>query len=260
MTGPLYVYGLIRPEDRAGPALEGLGSIRGAGPAAPAGLAPVEAVVSPLAEETEILPTRRNMLAHARILEACLAAAPVLPVRFGLVCPDAQALAAALAPQAAALLDRLAALEGRAEFGLTVTAERDPAIAAIVAETPDLARKYRALPASGPAAHFARVELGREVAERLDQRRHAAQDRLLARLAPLAQDHVLLPPETDTDLLRAAFLLPLAALPEFEAAIARAAGEIDFAPGSVPAIRLVGPAPASRFVSIRLEAGAAATV
>jgi len=258
MSGEVYVYGLIRAADAAVAAarIEGQAPLPGFAPPEIRPLGPVAALVSPAGAAgppAEILPVRRNMLAHARMLEAALPAGPLLPVVFGLVSPGAAALAAALAPREAELTAALDRLVGRAEYGVHVQGDRDGALAAIAAEMPDLAAGLRG--SGGAAGHYARIEIGRRVAEALGRRRDAAGAELLAALLREAEDHVLKAPEEDTDLLRAVFLLEMDREAAFAARLEAAAAGLAFAPTARARIRLIGPAPASHFVSIRLDTG-----
>ena len=257
MSPALYVYGLIRGADApaARARIAGHGPVAGLAAPLITPLGPVAALVSPAGPEgppDEILPLRRNLLAHARLLEAVLPVGPVLPVAFGHVSPAAEALAATLAPRADELAARLDRLDGRAEYGVHVAGDRERALAAIAADEPDLAARLAA--AAGPAGHYRRIEIGRRVAEALDRRRAAAGRALLEALCPLAEAHVLKPPEEDVDLLRAVFLLEMTGEAAFAERLEAAAAALDFTPWREARIRLVGPAPASHFVSIRLDA------
>lgn len=203
------------------------------------------------APAAEVRRTRRNMLAHAKALEAALAAGPVLPMRFGLIAAAGDAAAAA-ERQEEALCARLAALEGRAEYGLRISWEQPAAMAALAAARPDLAAERARLAKRGEAGRPAMIELGRVVGEALAERRKAAQKALLKALVPLADDHVLRAPETDLEALRAEFLLRRDGAEEFLAAARAAAEATGFAEGP-PALRWIGPSPAYNFVDIRLD-------
>jgi hypothetical protein len=253
MSGPaLYLYALLAADPRLEP-VEGLGR------------APVEtldmgacfALVS-RHDGSEILQTRRNMMAHTRVLEAGMRAGALLPMRFGSVARDADTLrgfVAAHAGDIAAQLDRLA---GCIEIGVTVGYPRDAALAALSTAEPALVAQQRALAGRGAEAHYARIELGRRVAETLDRRRKAAERAMLARLAPLARAHVLKAPEQDVATLRAAFLIAADDEPGFLDALSAAARESDFAPDAEPDIACVSPAPPYNFVDLRLSLDAAA--
>jgi hypothetical protein len=255
--GQLYAYAVLRAEDAlaatAGDAEPGLGGGK-VGVVRAGGLA---ALVGPV-DAGEIPRTRRNMMAHLKVLEGAMRAGPLLPMRFGVVAPDAEAIARRVAGrerELSALLDRH---EGVAEFGLRVCFPRDVALAATIAAHPDLARRRAALRAASPVPQLALAELGRAVAEALDGARKRAERALMAALRPLARDAVLRAPESDVEALRAEFLLPLAEADAFAAEAARAAAGLPFAPGAAPEVRVVGPAPAYNFVSLSLDDAAAA--
>lgn len=251
-----YAYAVMRGADAAAPAdVQPLGggplSIARAG-----GLAVLIGEIPP----GEVRRTRRNLLAHLRVLEAAMAQGPLLPMRFGVVADDAEAVAAAIAPREAELSALLTAHDGLAEYGLRVSFPREPALAALGRARPDFAAARARIMAgrASAEAQMELMELGRRVAEALDDRRKQAQRALLAALKPLARDHVLRAPEDDVEALRAEFLLPVADEAAFAAAAETAAAALDFAGDAAPTLKLVGPAPAYNFVSLALDAPAQA--
>lgn len=253
---PVYVYGLVTPGAAAslGPILPGLAALGGAPEVSLQDLGPVAALVS-AHDGSEVLQTRRNMLAHTRVLEAVMPATTVLPMRFGIVADSPDALAASLAPRGDELTGLLVRFDGLAEYALRIGWDRDVAMRTLVAASPELRARHAALRDKGAEAHYARIDLGRAVAEALDRRRQAAEKTLLATLRPLAKDTILRAPEEDVETLRADFLLPGGAEAGFLAAIEAACARLDFAPGTSPRIRCVGPAPIYNFVSISLAQG-----
>jgi len=70
--------------------------------------------------------TTENVLRHGAIVEALQQRGPTLPVRFGTIVPDAEAVASALDEREADLMADLARLGGKVEFGLTVLWNRPP--------------------------------------------------------------------------------------------------------------------------------------
>ncbi len=198
------------------------------------------------------------MLSHARVLEAIVTCAPVLPMQFGVVCPNIAEIKSVSmkSEDALAELDRL---EGRAEWGVRVAADRDAMIAVLASERPELRQAYRQAADRGAAGHYDRVELGRRVGRLLSERRAQAETALLRRLAPLADAHKRKPHETDGEILRAEFLLPLNREEAFAEAVAAAGAELATCDGVAPNIRIVGPAPASHFVNLRIDLAASAS-
>ncbi len=207
----------------------------------------------------EIPRTRRRMLAHTRVLEAALAEAPVLPMRFGLVADSAQEVTDLVTANSGRIDAQFARIAGRLEFGLRVRFPRQSALDGLLAERPDLAAARDRLRGRGAEAHFDRIDLGRHVAEALERRRTDAQRVLISAVAPLCVDHVLRPPEDDVELLRAEVLVDAEGQSRLAADVERAAHGTGFAPGAEATVRLVGPVPAFHFVDLSLgEPGAEA--
>jgi hypothetical protein len=112
--------------------------------------------------EAEVQPRRRAMLAHSRIQEALIAA-------------RASAIAAEFAKEA-----------GAVELGLRIECDRKAALGATLAEDEGLRREGDRLQRLGREAHFAIVEFGGKLADRLDRRRGQAQSQLLKPSFPIS--------------------------------------------------------------------------
>src|SRR5687768_12481559 len=79
--------------------------------------------------------TRRDMKAHAAVVNRIAAAMTVLPVRFGVVLPDERSLIAQLLePQYKRLLSYLDHLEGTVEVKLRAMSLEEPTLREVVAE------------------------------------------------------------------------------------------------------------------------------
>jgi hypothetical protein len=215
-------------------------------------------VVSAAAPEGAPEPRRRNMLAHARLLETLMESCTILPVPFGRVLPGGEAIAAAIEPHAGALLASLDRFRGKAEYGLRVEGDRRAILQAVVDEDPELHAWHARLPRSGPEAYQARIALGQTVAERIAARRARSEVALIEALAPLAEEHVVRGPEDDCQLIRAEFLVARAGEEAFARTVERACAELGPDAGRAPAIRLLGPAPVFNFCTIRLGSAPAA--
>lgn len=241
----IYLYGLLEPGARAETAdLTGV-----TGPVVFTDLGPaVLAHGAPAAPD--ILPKRRHLLAHARVLETLAWSGTVLPMRFGMTC-SLDEVAATVAAEAQAIATQFARLRGHVEYGIRIRLSREEALAAALVEIPALAAERDRLLSYRPG-HPAVADFGRRLAELLDRRRATAQRALLARLAPLLADHVLRVPDSDVEVLAIDALVPETAVAGLAEALDAAARAIDFAPGAEPEIRLVGPGPAYSFVRLTL--------
>src|SRR3954451_5151817 len=105
---------------------------------------------------------RDELLAHTEVLHAAMERGAILPLQFGVVLADDEAVRNdLLAPRASALAARLASLEGTAEFQLKVTFDSERILASMLASDrrlADVAALVKALP--GSAGHFDRIRLG----------------------------------------------------------------------------------------------------
>lgn len=251
----LYVYGVMRAGDviplTAVPV--GAGREGGAVPVSAAAFGGLAAIVTP-APEGEIARTRRNMLAHTRILEALMPAGPILPMRFGIVAASAAALTAALLPRETELGGLLVHYAGCAELGVRAAWPREACLAQIAAENPELAALHARAAVAGTGAYQARIDLGRRVADLIEAWRRRMERALLARLAPHARTYSVGAPDTDMTVLRAEFLVDLAG----EAAVLAELAAWNRDGGGLAEIRCVGPAPIYNFVSLHLDAPQAA--
>lgn len=235
----LYVYGLMRAEDGSRAAesrpQDSLDSVEHEG---------VCALVRSVGEGNLRL-RRETALAHSDTLQAAFEYGPVLPVRFGTVLPDAQALQAALlAPRATALRARLEALENLAEMQVKTTYLEEPLLRSIVQGDPRLAQaaaRIRELPPE--ATHFERINLGEAVHNHVTARREADAHRLLEQLRPLSVAVSVHEPNHERTVLNASFLVARQDLDEFDAHVERLSEEST----ATMRFRLIGPMPAHSF-------------
>lgn len=200
----------------------------------------------------EVLPKRRLMLAHTRIVETMMAHGTVLPARFGLLAADVPTVERLIRTRTAEIATEFARVQGQVELGIRISFDRDTALQATLRSNAALLQKRDALAGQGPEAHFARAAFGREMAEALDRRRGAAQREILKALLPLATAHLLRAPEEDVEVLRAELLVPHDDQDTFIKAVAQAAVRLPFAPGAEPMVQIIGPAPPYNFVRLSL--------
>ena len=203
------------------------------------------ALVSPL-EGEDLRATRRDLLSHSAVLEHAVAAGPVLPLRFGIVLRDEDAVAKELLDprrdELTALLERferLVELRVKAfydeEAVLREIVRSDPAIARLNEETRD---------ASDAAAHSQRVRLGEAVARALEATRESDSQAIFARLRPLAEDAVVEEGESSLA-FTASFLVDRGRVGAFDAAMDELAREHE---GRIT-FKYLGPLPPHSFVS-----------
>ncbi len=150
-----YVYSIMT---RDAPLLEGLKGI-GGGPVEAIWCGALAAAVSAVAQP-EIPPSADNVLRHEAVVEALHHGGPSVPVRFGTVLPDADAVRRSVTLRREQLMEDLARVGDKQELGVTALwAERDEGDAG-----PEGAEELQGL-ASGTRYMLARFREHRREAE-----------------------------------------------------------------------------------------------
>lgn len=249
----MYLYGLLDPEAVSGRLdLDTLDGVTG-----PVSLSPSKHghVIHGAAPNETLLPKRRFLMAHTKVLEAMNEVGTVLPMRFGMTAPDAATLEAMLATEASSIATSFQRLKGAAEFGVRISFDRTAALDAVLANDHALRAERDRLARRRPAPHFEAAEFGRRLAEALDARRGAAQKVALAALRPHVRDYVLRSPENDAQILAIDVLIARGAEESLSQRLQTLADESVFAPGTAPKIRLIGPVPSYSFVNLTVSPG-----
>ena len=123
--------------------------------------------------DPEVIGLPAEVRAHAAVLDAVAQAGPVLPMRFGTVVPDVDALREALAPDGMARLqEELDRLGDAVQYTLTVRYRQEAVIAELVEEQPEIRRLREATAGAAPdAAYYERIRLGELVVNGFEQKR-----------------------------------------------------------------------------------------
>ncbi|GAA4139659.1 GvpL/GvpF family gas vesicle protein [Leifsonia shinshuensis] len=228
-----YVYGIVRAGTPA-PTLPGVDGEA-------VGLltsGEVAVLVTPVAVPGE-LATPENLLAHSRILDQVAAEHAVLPMAFGTVVPDPDAILNDVLPRMHdEYLAGLQRIEGAAQFTVSARYVEDAVLAEVIDEDPDIARLREATKGrSEDEAHYELIELGRLVSDAL-ARKAAVDARAIAeRLTPVTRESLVRDSSRSEDVVEFVALVDREAQPGFERAVeslaAESAGRILF--------RLLGP-------------------
>jgi hypothetical protein len=182
-----------------------------------------------------------DLLDHDRLLADLVeSGTTVLPMRFGTVVPDDEAVCAELlAPHHDDLVHQLEFVRGKVQYTVRARYEQDAVLREVLAEHPEIAHL-----STGEQAGFQQqLQLGERVVAVLAELRAADASTLLDELGAASQRHEQAP-ATPEDVLHAAYLIGAGETDGFlrrvEDAGRRRAGRIR--------IRLMGPSPAYDFV------------
>ncbi len=149
----------------------------------------------------------RYLVAHQRVVEAVMAAFPVLPARFGTVLPDDAGVCRLLEQGDGLFRSTLERLAGSAQVEVVVTWDLAMVFQEIGAEEDILRAKAQALGGPPDEVAAARAAVGQMVKGSLDRRRSALHNRLVPRLRDVAADLVVNPLLDDRMVANVALLL-----------------------------------------------------
>ncbi|MFE2328750.1 GvpL/GvpF family gas vesicle protein [Streptomyces sp. NPDC059385] len=199
------------------------------------------AVVSDISEE--IRPKRRDLQVHQEVLESLMADAVILPLQFGYLASDDQAVQMALDENTDSYLATLARLDGCAEYHVRASqADEDELLRQILQDLPQ-ARELNEQIRAGAQDPQLSLALGELVAREVQERQDSLAAGLVQALIPYGREHVTHPP-SGPDFLNLSLLVPHDQTEDFLAAEASLARQIE---GGVD-FRLTGPLPPYSFV------------
>jgi len=241
-----YVYGVVASTGGWTPAGEGVDGRR---------VEPVErGAIAALVSDAPTVPvkaTRRNLTAHSRVLAEVVAERCVLPMQFGVVMPDREAVREELldlhADRLAAQLD---AFKPYVELDVRILCPEDALLRTVLAERGDIADlRARLEGRSLESTYYERIRLGELVAQAVAEKRQAITDRLIGRLEPNAA--AIEPGDAlhEQMLANVAFLVRRDDVAKFDAAVEEAGEEFG------PAVRMsyMGPLAPHHFVDLAAE-------
>ena len=160
-----YVYGIVARSHPALPEdLTGVGD-----PPRPVRLlveGELAAVVSDAPED--LRPKRRELLAHQNVLAEAGAGGCVLPMRFGSVAQDDRSVTEVLGERSGHYAERLAALEGKAEYNVKAAHAEEEVLRLVLSENADLRETAEAQRRSGGGSYEERLRLGEMIADAVE--------------------------------------------------------------------------------------------
>lgn len=195
--------------------------------------------------------SRRNMMAHTAVLDEVMREYTILPVRFGMIAPNAKSINEQILQRRYAEFDRmLRKMDGKIELGLKAFWYEDVVYREIVDTHPAISQLRNALVGRTPEeTYYERIKLGEMVEKAMNQMRENDVERILSTLRPLAGDHRVNPVITERMVLNAAFLIERTREPEFDQAIQ----DLDADLGKRLIFKYVGSAPPYNFVNIMIR-------
>jgi hypothetical protein len=137
---------------------------------------------------------RRDLIAHELVLEQLRAAGSVLPMKFGMLARDDEAVRAALRSGAARYESLLSRIDGHSEFNVKGAYHEVALLHQLLRRSPVLLEQHAALQAAGGGAYHEQVTFGERVAAAVELQRVRDAELTVARLGPHASEVRLAPP------------------------------------------------------------------
>ncbi|MEU6770759.1 GvpL/GvpF family gas vesicle protein [Streptomyces sp. NPDC046759] len=210
-----YVYGITT---RAHPALpEGMAGV-GEPPRPVRVLTAGElaAVVSDAPED--LRPKRRDLLAHQNVLAESGAAGCVLPMRFGSIAPDDDAVTQVLSERADHYQERLRELDGKIEYNVKATHVEEAVLHMVMAENAGMRELAEANRRAGGGSYDDKIRLGEMVAAAV-KAKEAEDAAEVRRLLTPAAAAISVGPESTGWLVNVSFLVARDTAEDFLAAV-----------------------------------------
>ncbi len=245
-TKPLYVYGIVRDDDVRAPTVPGVAGAD-VGVVRSGKLAALTSTVA----DPKVRARRRDLMAHSDVLSGALERGTVLPLQFGIVFEDADAVTSELLEQHHDELERLLGeLDGRVELSVKAFYVEEAILGEIIRDNRRVARLREATRTGSEAATYgARIELGELVAAELRSRGQRDGAAILDRLGPLAVDVKLADEPVEHEVLRASFLVERKKLKAFDEAM----NDIARSQDGRMRFKYLGPLAPHSFVSFRWD-------
>ncbi|MCX4906905.1 GvpL/GvpF family gas vesicle protein [Streptomyces sp. NBC_00878] len=128
---------------------------------------------------------RRDLMMHQEVTRSLSESGPVLPMRFGMLAADDEAVRDVLAGHEAEFTGQLRAVEDRVEFNVKVLQDQDTALLEVLSQN-DEARRLNALTRAGEGTHEDRVALGEIISAEVEARQSQLGEEIRRALRPLA--------------------------------------------------------------------------
>jgi hypothetical protein len=240
-----YIYGIIRAGVRIPDGLEPIPSVDEGGGLGLVTQDALAAVVSDVATD-RALGTRKDLLAHEAVLNAIAQETAVLPMRFGAVVKDDDAVAEELlAAHQDYFVRALDQLEGHTEFRLRGDYNQDVILRRIVESDPQIQRLREAIAGvDEDASYYDRIKLGEAISHAMDRIRADDAQACVDALASHVVTHEVKEVGGENGAVHVAFLVHADHRADFEDAVDELgeewAGRVE--------LRLIGPTAAFDFL------------
>lgn len=185
----------------------------------------VAAVVSEFSPREKILPLRKNLDPHHKVIREVMKTMTIVPMTFGHVAKSDMEITKALQRNRVAIREQLDQVEGKVEMDLKVKWDVDNIFEYLTSVDPELAAyRDQIFGRSSAPSQPEKIELGRMFEERLNQQREEQTDRVVEMFQSCTSDVKVNPPKSEKSVMNLAFLVDRDRLKPFEERVYQVAG------------------------------------
>jgi gas vesicle protein GvpL/GvpF len=224
-TAGRYLYGLIRTAEDKDYGCIGLGCHGEPGRVSTVRADSVAAVVSEYEAREKVLPLRKNLDPHHKVIREVMKTTTIIPMTFGHVANSEAEVVRALHRNRADIRAQLDRVDGKVEMSLKVKWDVDNVFEYFVATDQDLAAlRDQIFGRSRAPSQAEKIQLGRVFEERLDREREEQTDLVVEEFRTLFSDVKINPPKSEKGVMDIAFLVERERLKTFEERVYQVAG------------------------------------
>jgi hypothetical protein len=225
-TNGRYLYGLVRAAEEIDLGCIGLeidGSPARVHTLCIDSLAAV--VMSEYPSRQKVLPLRKNLEPHHKVIREIMKTKTIVPMTFGHVAKNEEEIAKTLRRNRDDIRVQLDRVDGKVEMGLKVKWDVDSIFEYFVGLDPELAAyRDQVFGRSSAPSQDEKIELGHMFEERLAKEREDQSDRVMEVFRPFCGDIKANPPKNEKVVMDLAFLVDRNSLKSFEEQVYQVAG------------------------------------
>lgn len=219
-----YLYGLIRATDNLEFGDIGLEHEGKPGHVYTLREDSIAAVVTPYAGRGKILPLRKNLEPHNRVIREVMRTTTIVPMTFGHVAKSEDEVRKMLRRNRADILEQLGRVDGKVEMGLKIVWSVDNIFDYFLSIDPELkALRDDIFGQTNNPSQTEKIELGRMFEQRITREREEQTELVLEMLQPWAVESKVNPPRGEKTIMDLAFLVDRQGLKPFEECVYQAA-------------------------------------
>jgi hypothetical protein len=220
-----YVYGIVRTIEDRDYGCIGLEHAGSPGRVFTVQIRDCAAVVSAYGVQSQVLPLRKNLDPHNRVIREVMKQSTIIPMTFGHVARNEEEVVRLLRRNQKEIRQELDRLDGKVEMSLKVNWDVDNIFEYFVASDEELAAwRDKIFGRSHSPSQADKIELGRRFEELLNREREKQTELVVEAFRPCCSEIAVNPPKNEKSVMDLAFLVDRERTRDFEERVNQVAG------------------------------------